>query len=279
MLKLVEYMERRLKEDHINEWDYKLKSENTRICINYVFEYFNNYLTEDAADEKTVLEIERIEKYKAQLENFEQDVQEWLVMVFDKHNKKMNVIIRNFIKKQELFLLFNQDSEFRSLSYECYSQLIKKYQFIRDNTEMIYEVIKQLHTIESSTRWNDNDFVINESITEWIEGAFKKHNVNLVAFAEDWVIYFFDNENLWPARHKKKSILEYRKYDYDYKQKDNLFNINELYRRLPKKSFIRGRKQELEILMMFLWLHTIDGDQEYWEEYKSKVGLNSTVMH
>lgn len=273
MLKLIEYIERRLKEDCINEWDYKLKAENTRICINYVFEYFNNYLTEDVAEEKTVLEIERVEKYRTQLENFEQDVQEWLVMSYEKHNKKMNVIIRNFVKRQELFLLFNDDREFRSLSYECYSQLIKKYPFIRDNTEMIYEVIKQLHRIESSTRWKNYKFVISESISEWTEGAFQKHNVNLVAFADDWVINFYDQENLWPARHKKKSVSGYRKYDYDYKQKDNLFNINELYRRLPKKSFIKGRKQDLEILMMYLWLHTIDGDEEYWNEYKIKVGL------
>ncbi|WP_338708443.1 hypothetical protein [Paenibacillus amylolyticus] len=58
-------------------------------------------------------------------------------------------------------------------------------------------------------------------------------------------------------------------------KKSNLFNLNDLYRRLPKKPFIKGRKQELEIMMMYDWLHGIEGDEEYWEEYKSKVIENS----
>lgn len=267
-------MELRMKEESINEWDPKLRSENTRACVNYVFEYFNNYLAEDFFDEKTILEIERLEKFRKQLENYEPHVQEWLVNAYDEFGKQMNIVIRNFTKKQDLFLLFNSDSEFRGLSYECYSQLIKKYPFLKNNTEMIYEVIKQLHRIESSTRFNESDFFINESINEWIKDTFYAHNVNIVAFADDWINNFYDNENLWPTRHKKKSSLEFRKYDYDYKQKNNLFIINDLYRKLPKKPFLRGRKQDMEILMMYLWLHNIEGDQEYWEEYISKVGLS-----
>jgi hypothetical protein len=40
---------------------------------------------------------------------------------------------------------------------------------------------------------------------------------------------------------------------------------------MPKKSFTRGRKQEFEILMMFFWLHSIYGDESYWQDYLEKV--------
>jgi hypothetical protein len=41
---------------------------------------------------------------------------------------------------------------------------------------------------------------------------------------------------------------------------------------MPKKSFTRGRKQEFEVLMMYLWLHEIDNDDDnYWEEYATRV--------
>ena len=40
---------------------------------------------------------------------------------------------------------------------------------------------------------------------------------------------------------------------------------------MPKKSFIKGRKQELEILMMYYWLQDIEGDREYWKEYLDAV--------
>ena len=62
------------------------------------------------------------------------------------------------------------------------------------------------------------------------------------------------------------------KYEYDFKQGRNLFNINPLYVKMPKKPFTRRRKQEFEILMMYFWLHEIVGNEEdYWQEYMNKV--------
>ena len=67
----------------------------------------------------------------------------------------------------------------------------------------------------------------------------------------------------------------WKKYDYDYRQKSNLFNLDSLYRKMPKKSFIKGRKQEFEILFMYYWLHDMEGDDEgYWQGYLEKVLLS-----
>lgn len=60
-------------------------------------------------------------------------------------------------------------------------------------------------------------------------------------------------------------------HDYDYKQKSNLFNLDSLYRKMPKKSFIKGRKQEFEILFMYYWLHDMEGDNDYWQKYLESV--------
>ncbi|WP_286947191.1 hypothetical protein [Acetobacterium sp. UBA5834] len=48
---------------------------------------------------------------------------------------------------------------------------------------------------------------------------------------------------------------------------------------MPKKSFIKGRKQELEILFMYYWLHDMEGDSDYWQEYLEMVllGLKKTL--
>jgi hypothetical protein len=40
---------------------------------------------------------------------------------------------------------------------------------------------------------------------------------------------------------------------------------------MPKKSFIKGRKQELEILVMYYWLHQMEGNGDYWQECLEKV--------
>ena len=82
---------------------------------------------------------------------------------------------------------------------------------------------------------------------------------------------FYENEKLWPSTHKKPSLFSWRKCDYDYKQSYNLFNLDSLYRNMPKKPFIKGKKQEFEIILLYQWLKEIAADNNYWEEYLNKV--------
>jgi hypothetical protein len=87
-------------------------------------------------------------------------------------------------------------------------------------------------------------------------------------FTYRWADNFWNNEDMWPATHRRKSQIGFRKYDYDYRQRSNLFNIDSLYRKMPKKIYTKGRKQEFEILIMYHWLHSLEGDDHgYWQEY------------
>ncbi len=60
-------------------------------------------------------------------------------------------------------------------------------------------------------------------------------------------------------------------WDYDYKQKNNLFGLDLLYRNMPKKNFTRGKKEEFEAVLMYCWLHGVNNDDEYWEQYVETV--------
>lgn len=84
---------------------------------------------------------------------------------------------------------------------------------------------------------------------------------------------FLNEEDKWPRTYKKKiknnSYSDEWHYEYDYKKKRNLFNIDLLYPKISNKPFIKGKKQYLEILMMHYWIG--DEDKEYFEEYLNKV--------
>lgn len=44
-----------------------------------------------------------------------------------------------------------------------------------------------------------------------------------------------------------------------------------MYRKMPKKPYTKGKKQEFEILFMYYWLNSIVGDDEnYWQDYLEK---------
>lgn len=74
MLRFEEYIARRKKEDRLNEFDINARSENIQICVNYVFEYFNRYLSITKAEDNTVLQNEKIGKYRKQFEEYDPEV-------------------------------------------------------------------------------------------------------------------------------------------------------------------------------------------------------------
>lgn len=76
MLTIEEYIIRRKKEDKINEFDIDARTQNMKLCVDYVFEYFNNYLNITEAEEKTVLHNEKLEKYRKQLRHYESETRE-----------------------------------------------------------------------------------------------------------------------------------------------------------------------------------------------------------
>lgn len=271
MLTIEEYISRRKKEDKLNEFDIDARTQNMKICVDYVFEYFNNYLNITEAEEKTVLHNEKLEKYRKQLREYEPEVREWVVDIYNEYGKQIHKYVGNIVKENEFFFLYNADSEFRNASYDCYSQLVKKLPFLKDQTEMLFLFIKDYHRVESQQRFNFGTPIISDEVNDWIDKTWAKHQVNLLAFAYDWINSFYDNEYIWPSTHRKKSLNTWRKYDYDYKKKSNLFNLDSLYRKMPKKSFTKGRKQEFEILLMYYWLHDMEGDNDYWQEYLEAV--------
>jgi len=204
MLSIEEYIARRKREDKLNEFDINARAQNIKTCVDYVFEYFINYLNITEAEEKTVLHNEKLEKYRKQLREFEPGVREWAVDINSEYGKQIHRYVGNIIKEIEFFFLYDTDSELRNASYDCYSRLIKRLPFLKDQTEMLFLFIKDYHRLESEHRFNSGIPPISEEITDWVEKTWAKHQVNLLAFVYDWIKSFYDNEDIWPSTHKRR---------------------------------------------------------------------------
>lgn len=167
MLKLEEYIEKRKLEDGINEFDNSQKMNNIRSCINYIFEYFDQYLPIQGAEKRTTAENEKIMKYEKTLRDYTSDTCEWIIAIYDTYGKQTNRIIDNFVKKVDDFSFMHEESEFRSLSYDCYANLIKQYPFLKNQTEMLYKFIKEHHIKETNT---NAPFIpdISPKISKWL---------------------------------------------------------------------------------------------------------------
>ena len=187
MLSIEEYIARRKKEDKINEFDFDARTHNMKICVDYIFEYFNNYLKTTEAEEKTVLHSEKLEKYRKQLDEYEFEVKNWAVSMYDEYGKQVHRYIGNILKEDDLFFIYNTDDEFRSVSYDCYTKLIKKLPFIKEQTEMLFLFIKEYHRVQGQKHFDFGVPTISEEISDWLENTWTKHQVNLAAFAYNWI--------------------------------------------------------------------------------------------
>ena len=269
MLSIEEYIARRKKENNLDEFDLSQKQENLRVFVNYVFEYFNSYINVSELEEREVLKDLKIEKYKDTISIYEPEVQEWLVDFYNSGGKQLNVFIGNLLSKSELFYLFHTELEFRELSYELYPKIIRRFPTLKGQSEMIFLFFKEYHKIKTFSDGFEK-FSFSDGLTDWLNQTRNKYKVNISIFAQYWVKHFYDNEDMWPVTHRSESAFKYKKYDYNYKQKNNLFNLDTLFGRICTKPFMKGRKKDLEVLMMYYFMNEYIGDQEYWLYYYKK---------
>ena len=274
MLSLEEYIHKRKTEDGINEKDKEKRMENMQFFMNYLFEYFNQYMDSMPEDPKTLQLSVRAEKYRNRLSNYSPEIREWLVDLYTEYGKHMNITIRNMIE-DDLFLLYNSDAEYRALSYGIYAKAVKKFSFLSGQSENLFNLLKDIHTDESIMLPYQQERILPGDVNNWVDKTYYKYGVNLHAFCYSYLNWFWQSPEVWPRNRKSKNEertiytpKDFMYWFYDCQTEGNRFNINELYRRLPTKQFIKGNKKRLEAVMMYSWLFEIGaGKAEYWEEY------------
>ncbi len=274
MLSVEEYIHKRKTEDGVNEKDKDKRMDNMQLCMNYLFEYFNQYMDSMPEDPKMVQHIQKIEKYRDRLSNYSPEIKEWLIDLYSEYGKYVNVTIRNMIE-DDLFLLYDSDAEYRALSYGIYAKAIKRLPFLSGQSENLFNLLKDIHTDDSIMTPFHEERILPGDVNEWVNKTYYKHGVNLFAFCYEYMNWFWQSPEVWPKNRKSKdqrrtiyTPKDFMYWHYDCRYADNRFNINELYRRLPRKPFLKGKKKKLEAVMMYSWLFEIGaGDNNYWGEY------------
>lgn len=280
---LEQYILQRKKEDGLNEYNLSKRSENIRICVNYIFEYFDNYLETCPDADKTFQEEKKLDKYRQLISKYSPEIQDWLVDLNVRTGKHINRQLSNMIL-EIYFLLFSTDAEFRSTSYDIYPKAIKKVKELEGEGEMIYRFIRDEHRVRSEFTLNERNTHITDEIDKWIAHTYKKYGVNIFAFCDNWCMYFSRVPDLWEKPRKirnhecddllkdgRLSLNSDMFWDYNHKGEGELFGLTDLYRDMPKKDFIRGKKQAFEAVMMYWWTHKYVNDVETWEEYQSQL--------
>lgn len=263
MITIEEYIKKRKEDEKINEFDLENKSENMQIFIGYVIEYYNTYIDIDEMKKKLLKEDIKLRGYNKLITDYSIDIQEWLLRYYSLTGHRLHRPVQNYLKTFDIFLLVNNDNHFNRVSHKAYAKLGKKYKGLDNNLEWLQELIREEHAIQSkhySFEITDYSFRVldpSENLIKYVEKTLKNHNVNLLEWSEKYVFNFSDQFNKWPVGHKVQTEYE-GYYEYDYKQKKNLFNIDVIYGQVSQLPYIKGKKKMLSSLVKIMWANHID---------------------
>ncbi len=274
MLSLDQYISKRKKEDNLNEFNLSDKSQNIKKSIDYVFEYYNGYLDLTEIQYQESIENNKLAKYRRKFIDFDKDIQDYLVEIYDKTKKYLNKYLNDFIIEDPIFWLYDNESEWRSLSYECYAQLVRKFPMLKGNHDFIFKYLREyhrIHTEEPSLEKYDIELSRLPKVMSWVDKTFEEYNVNILYFVENYCDWFFNHQEQWDVKYKSKAINNPNIPSYDCRHSKNLFNLNSLYPKINGKSFIRGKRRELETLLLLYWVRYIDDfSKDMIDDYLNK---------
>ena len=274
-MKIEEFMKERKKRDNIDEFDVSKKIDNIHQFINYVFEYFNLYIDIDEIEKEKIELNEKALKYKKELSDYSVETQEWLLKIFMEENIKFVRTLRNRLQEDIAFGLYYDSKGWQKASFNLYAKLIKKYPFLDRYIDELNRF-----TVDESNRTNVNylDQLSNEAkgmlpekVKDWVCKTGRKYHVDLMEWAFGYAEYFSDNSEAWPiSRRIKGEYID----TYNVKPKANRFDIDGLYNQLGDIEYIRGKKKYLEVIIMFVWLDTIDFEfKDFYEEFLKEKGF------
>ncbi|ULG72400.1 hypothetical protein [Macrococcus brunensis] len=267
MLNIEQYIRKRKYDGEVNEFILSDKEQHINFFKQCIDDYFNEYLNSYNINQNELDNIRKSEKYKKKVRAYNQDIIDWASDTYDKHGIYIDVHIVNLIKKEQLFLLFFQEDELLDIAKNIHRTLSERYVFLNNDLQIIFDFVKNYHKINSKDSIEDIDLIFSNEINQWIKDTYQNYGVNLLSFAYHWANYFFEHPQIWPINHKVKSNSNFATYEYDYKNLDNVFNINNLYLKVSERPFMCNHKKDLETLIMYYWLHDISGEEEYWTEY------------
>lgn len=271
MLTIEEYIGKRKREDEIDELDGSHKIKNIQVCISYIFEYFDVYIGEGRFLESSRAEDKKTQYYRKQLGNFEPEMQEWLIDFYLKSGKYLDRSVMSIIKEDCCVLLYTDQAEFRSLSYDCYARIIKTAPQIKGLTDQLHalvvEVLRHMNLPTNQNTPTSTHPDISTRTDNWVKETWMQYNVNLLLFAHTWLMCWFRDSSQWSPSSRRRTGDRGSKfeYEYDFRHDRNPFGINQLYSAMPKKPFLVGRKKAIEEVLQYIWTSQFCPSDEFDE--------------
>lgn len=281
-MKIEEYIKLRKTQDKMNEYDIENKISNLHQTIDYVFEFFTTYVNIDAQQQRQIEKNEKINRYQRQLTDYSLETQNWILHIYATHGNRISSIIRHCLHDDMVFQLLTEPSQIRKVTFQAYAKIEKKYPYIEDFTEELYQFIDEHHKIMNFDYRLDLDDEtrahLPEEVISFVEKTRRTQHIDLMSWADNYAFWFSNQESIWPKSHillpDGFSSVKHSYPTYNLRVKKNRFNLDTFYMKLGELRYLRNKKKHLTTLIMYFWLKKIDdSDEAYYPIFVKEAGF------
>lgn len=265
MLKIEEYISMRKRKEKINEFDFTKHSDNMGKVIQFVSEYFNDYLNPEDYNYELIKLQQTIEKSKKTLINQFPKTHEFIEEYYLNKKKRVDTFIKKACDAQKDIDICYNETEFLEISKEVADRLSDN-ELSDDDFDKIVLAVKEYWDYYMSKPSRSEMKGLDNNIVKWVMDSYREYGVNIASYAFNIAWKWSDKY----VEHKYSRQYEEHYYinSYDYRYQDNPFDIDEEYEKHQDKPFMHGKRDYFEMLVMYSWLFDILEDTSYWPEYE-----------
>lgn len=265
MLTIEEYIACMKKKNKLDEFDFKNHTENMTAIINYVMDYFNNYLDPEAYDYEKIKTEQVMLKISQEIDENLLKSKNFIIQYYKESKTRIDRVFKKYFSTIEYVDLFYYYDDYEQATIKfCSSSKMKNtgIEKYKDNIITLAKEVKKLITEEPYI--SDFKYLDNTLVT-WIKETYREYGVNLYAFAQtiSWNYY----EKYVEYKYLGQIYESVHINNYNHRYNDDPFSIEDIYKNNSHRPFINGKKGELEMLLMHDWVFNSVDDTEYWPEY------------
>jgi hypothetical protein len=265
MLTVEQYISQMKKKDKLDEFDFSNHAENMTTIIKYVMDYFNNYLNPETYDYERIKTEQTTTKSAQEIGDKLPNSKDFIVDYYKKQKTRIDKLLKSWIKDLKYIHLFYCIADYEGTVEKFCAGAKMKGTGIEQYKDQLVKLAQEIKENEverpsiSGLKYMDN------SLVTWIKQTYREYGVNLFQFAQNYTWPYY--EEYVEAIYNRDTEEHYYINRYNHRYNNNPFEIEEVYKENSHRPFINGKKGELEMLLMYVWLFEDVKDPEYWPEY------------
>ncbi|GFZ93884.1 hypothetical protein GCM10008018_45420 [Paenibacillus marchantiophytorum] len=265
MLTVEQYIEQMKKKDKLNEFNFKNHAENMTTVIKYVMDYFNTYLDPESIDYEKMKIEQSVSKIEQEIGSIFPKSKDFIIDYYKRTKGRIDKIYRSWFKELKYVDLFNCQEDFKdAVDKFCESSKMRG-TGIEQNKDRLIILTEEVREQEIEKPSIAGFKYLDHSLIAWVKEVYREYGVNLFQFAQSYIRPYYEEYVELIYNREREQFYYINRYNHRYN--NNPFDIDEMYEENRHRPFINGRKGELEMLVMYVWIFEDVHDTEYWPEY------------